>query len=144
VRLRIKLRSSTFPTSVCDPKHTQSTPKERQSTHQPSKKYAVMNADQLLLSLKSWPEENLEETSVSSLINRIQAQRGHFRDVNESLLEEEIAAGKDEPQDDELHGDPENKANGGTADKTAGDQESATELRNAKVKMAALVGYVRA
>ncbi|KAI5852948.1 subunit 17 of mediator complex-domain-containing protein [Morchella snyderi] len=100
-----------------------------------------MNADQLLLSLKSWPEENIEETSVSSLINRIQAQRGHFRDVNESLLEEEIAAGKDEPQDDELHGDLENKANGGTADKTVGDQESATELRNAKVKMAALVGH---
>lgn len=93
-----------------------------------------MSSDLLLLSLKSWPEENPEVTSVSSLISQIQAQRGHFRDVNESILEAEIAAGKDEGQTDEKHdGDGEDKV-----DKAA-EKDSAMELRNAKMDMAALV-----
>lgn len=93
-----------------------------------------MNSDSLLLSLKSWPEENPEVTSVSSLISQIQAQRGHFRDVNEGILEAEIATGKDEGQTDEKHdGEGEDKA-----DKAA-EKDSATELRNAKMDMAALV-----
>lgn len=96
-----------------------------------------MSSDPLLLSLKSWPDENPEVTSVSSLISQIQAQRGHFRDVNESILEAEIAAGKDEGQTDEKYeGEAED-----IADKMA-EKDSATELRNAKMEMAALVAYV--
>lgn len=96
-----------------------------------------MSSDPLLLSLKSWPDENPEVASVSSLISQIQAQRGHFRDVNESILEAEIAAGKDEGQTDEKHdGETEDKA-----DKVA-EKDSATELRNAKMEMAALVAYI--
>lgn len=93
-----------------------------------------MSSDQLLLSLKSWPEENPEVTSVSSLISQIQAQRGHFRDVNESILEAEIAAGEDEGQTDEKHDDE-------GEDKTdkAVEKDSVAELRNAKMEMAALV-----
>lgn len=99
-----------------------------------------MSSNQLLLSLKTWPDENTEATSVSSLINRIQAQRGHFRDVNESLLQAEIAAGKDEPQADELHDDEaEKSANGGTTGKLAAEQDGVAELRNAKAEMAGLV-----
>lgn len=96
-----------------------------------------MSSDPLLLSLKSWPDESPEVTSVSSLISQIQAQRGHFRDVNESILEAEITAGKDEGQTDEKHGDEA----GDKADKAA-EKDSATELRNAKLEMTALVAYV--
>lgn len=96
-----------------------------------------MSSDPLLLSLKSWPDENPEVTSVSSLISQIQAQRGHFRDVNENILREEIAAGKDEVQDSETNeGEAEDKA-----DKVA-EKDSTTELRNAKREMMGLVAYV--
>lgn len=45
----------------------------------------------LSLSLCNWPEQGPEETAVSTLISRIQQQRGHFKDLNEALLESEIA-----------------------------------------------------
>lgn len=93
-----------------------------------------MSSDQLLLSLKSWPEENPEVTSVSSLISQIQAQRGHFRDVNESILEAEIAAGEDEGQNDEK-----NDGEGEYKTDKAVEKGGVTELRNAKIEMADLV-----
>lgn len=47
--------------------------------------------DSLLLSLRAWPEESPSDTSASTLIRRIQLERSHFREINESLLESEIA-----------------------------------------------------
>jgi hypothetical protein len=52
---------------------------------------AALNMD-LLLSLRTWPVQDSSETAVSTLISRIQQQRGHFKDINEDLLESEIAA----------------------------------------------------
>lgn len=96
-----------------------------------------MGSNPLLLSLKSWPDENPEVTSVSSLISQIQAQRGHFRDVNESILEAEIAAGKDEAQADEKNNDEAEDR----SDKAV-EKDSAKELTNAKLEMANLVACV--
>lgn len=53
-----------------------------------------MNEEALLLSLKSWPEQDPSAKALSTIIPLIQRQRGSFKDVNESLLEEEIAAAK--------------------------------------------------
>lgn len=98
-----------------------------------------MSSDPLLLSLKSWPDDNPQEKSVSSLISRIQAQRGHFRDVDESILEAEIASGKD------TAGLTDEANNGGSGDPSGAavteEVDRATELRNAKTEMTDLVAY---
>lgn len=47
--------------------------------------------DPLLLSLRTWPEGSPADTSAATLIRRIQLERSHFREINESLLEAEIA-----------------------------------------------------
>ncbi|KAF3939630.1 hypothetical protein ABW19_dt0203354 [Dactylella cylindrospora] len=58
--------------------------------------------EQLLLSLASWPEPNPVATSLSSLIPRIQNERGQFKNVTEEGLMEEIsAAEKQQTQDDD-------------------------------------------
>jgi len=49
-------------------------------------------ADQLLLSLKSWPAPDPVRNSITTLIPRIQQERGSFRDTTEELLQNEIAA----------------------------------------------------
>ncbi|RPA97843.1 hypothetical protein L873DRAFT_1689511 [Choiromyces venosus 120613-1] len=101
-----------------------------------------MSSNQLLLSLKSWPEDDPESKSVSSLISRIQAQRGHFRDVDESILEREINEGKDT---DALFDDSpveESEEDESKSTPAAGeDLDRATQLRNAKAEMSALVGH---
>jgi len=101
-----------------------------------------MSSDQLLLSLKSWPEEDPELKSVSSLISRIQAQRGHFRDVDENILESEISEGKDT---EVLFDNPpieENEEGASKSAPAAGEElDRATQIRNAKAEMTTLVGY---
>ncbi|KAG0127707.1 subunit 17 of mediator complex-domain-containing protein [Tuber indicum] len=101
-----------------------------------------MSSNQLLLSLKSWPEDDPELKSVSSLITRIQAQRGHFRDVDESILENEIREGKDT---DALFNDsPVEESEGGASNSAlaAGEEpDRATQLKNAKAEIVALVGH---
>jgi len=57
-----------------------------------------MEAADLSFSLCNWPEQDAEETAVSTLISRIQQQRGHFKDLSEALLESEIA---ETPQNDD-------------------------------------------
>lgn len=42
------------------------------------------------LSLRSWPDQTPHDAAVSTLIARIQRQRGHFRDLSEAVLEDEI------------------------------------------------------
>jgi mediator of RNA polymerase II transcription subunit 17 len=48
--------------------------------------------DSLSLSLRAWPANNPNANSLSSLIPRINEQRGHFRHVTEESLLEEIKA----------------------------------------------------
>jgi mediator of RNA polymerase II transcription subunit 17 len=105
-----------------------------------------------LLSLRSpWPQSDPRETSLSALIPRIFNQRGHFKDVNEAILEAEIAAAKDsEHGHDNIYSRGEPAENGDRQDngkititKAAedGEMDRATQLRNAKMEMLALVGY---
>ncbi|MCJ1484759.1 RNA polymerase II mediator complex subunit [Schaereria dolodes] len=49
-------------------------------------------AEELSLSLKSWPTRNLDIESLPFLISRINEQRGGFRNVSEEGLEDEIRA----------------------------------------------------
>ncbi|KAH0543678.1 hypothetical protein FGG08_001993 [Glutinoglossum americanum] len=49
-------------------------------------------ADTLSLSLRAWPVGNTNTNSLSSLIPRINEQRGHFRHITEQSLLEEIEA----------------------------------------------------
>src|SRR5437868_10509355 len=100
-----------------------------------------MSSNQLLLSLKSWPEDDPESKSVSSLITRIQAQRGHFRDVDESILENEIREGKDTDALFDNSPEGENEGGASNSDPVAGEPDRMTQLKNAKAEMAALVGY---
>ncbi|EPS36521.1 hypothetical protein H072_9956 [Dactylellina haptotyla CBS 200.50] len=55
----------------------------------------------LLLALTSWPDPDPRASSLSSLIPRIQTERGPFKNVNEDGLHEEIAAAEKQhdPQD---------------------------------------------
>ncbi|KAK6341715.1 RNA polymerase II mediator complex subunit [Orbilia brochopaga] len=55
--------------------------------------------DELLLSLASWPDSDPRATSLSSLIPRIQSERGPFKNVSEEGLQEEIAAAEKQKQD---------------------------------------------
>lgn len=70
--------------------------------------------DQFPISLRAWPSKDDKATALASLITRINAERGNFRNVTEDTLEEEIRqteAGKDsgdetsEGDDDELEPD---------------------------------------
>jgi mediator of RNA polymerase II transcription subunit 17 len=98
-----------------------------------------MSADPLLLSLRSWPEDDAESQSLASLISRIQAQRGHFRDVDETILEAEIAGEKERAAlgDD---GDIEMEESSGQA-AAPEEVDRVTELKNAKAEISALIGY---
>ena len=101
-----------------------------------------MSSNQLLLSLKSWPEDDPELKSVSSLIRRIQAQRGHFRDVDENILESEISEGKDTEALFDNSPVEESEEGASKSAPAAGEElDRATQLRNAKAEMSALVGY---
>lgn len=54
--------------------------------------------DQFPISLRAWPSKDDSATALSSLITRINSERGNFRNVTEDSLEEEIRlleAGKD-------------------------------------------------
>lgn len=98
----------------------------------------AMSAD-LSLSLRSWPEYDAESQSLASQISRIQSQRGHFRDVDETILEAEIAAEKERAalgDDGDTHMDS-------VEEPSAAPEESdrATELKNAKAEISALIGY---
>lgn len=47
-------------------------------------------ASPLPISLRAWPSTEIPQLSLPSLISRINEQRGSFRNVSESALEEEI------------------------------------------------------
>ncbi|KAK6357834.1 RNA polymerase II mediator complex subunit [Orbilia blumenaviensis] len=61
--------------------------------------------DRLLLSLVSWPDPDPHKTSLSSLIPRIQSERGPFKNVTEDSLNEEIAAAEKLSDQDATHDD---------------------------------------
>ncbi|KAK6518477.1 RNA polymerase II mediator complex subunit [Arthrobotrys conoides] len=61
--------------------------------------------EHLLLSLTSWPDPDPQITSLSSLIPRIQSERGPFKNVTEDSLNEEIAAAEKLPDHDATHED---------------------------------------
>ena len=46
-------------------------------------------ADSLPISLKAWPATDANKTTLPSLISRINEQRGSFRNISESKLEQE-------------------------------------------------------
>ncbi|KAI9769956.1 MAG: RNA polymerase II mediator complex subunit [Geoglossum simile] len=50
------------------------------------------STDTLSLSLRAWPEYNVNASSLSSIIPRISQQRGHIRNITEEGLLEEIKA----------------------------------------------------
>jgi mediator of RNA polymerase II transcription subunit 17 len=59
--------------------------------------------DQFPLSLRAWPPKDDTTTALASLIKRINAERGTFRNVTEESLKEEIKqseAGADNKGDD--------------------------------------------
>lgn len=49
-------------------------------------------ADPFSISLKAWPAQNVSKETLPSLISRINEQRGSFRNISESKLEEEAQA----------------------------------------------------
>lgn len=68
-------------------------------------------ASPLSISLRAWPSTETPQISLPSLISRINEQRGSFRNVSESALEEEIRVaqtGEGIPEDlskaTEVHG----------------------------------------
>lgn len=46
--------------------------------------------DQFPISLRAWPPQNNNATALSTLISRINAERGSFRSISEDSLREEI------------------------------------------------------
>ena len=65
-----------------------------------------MNDKFLSLALRAWPEFDASTTALSNVIPLIQKQRGSFKDVNEEVLQEEIAAAAavfDDSQDGTPH-----------------------------------------
>lgn len=46
-------------------------------------------ADPFSISLRAWPAQDASKESLPSLISRINEQRGTFRNISESTLEEE-------------------------------------------------------
>lgn len=63
--------------------------------------------EKVSLSLRAWPTEDTNAESLSSLIARINEQRGGFRNITEQSLEEEIRAQEaGESTVDETSADP--------------------------------------
>ncbi|KAK6543281.1 RNA polymerase II mediator complex subunit [Orbilia ellipsospora] len=62
----------------------------------------VPQSQSLLLALASWPDPDPRTSSLSSLIPRIQSERGPFKNVTEESLLEEIAAAERQQHDDLL------------------------------------------
>jgi len=90
--------------------------------------------DALNLSLRTWLDHDPQDSAVSTLISRIQSQRGHFKDINEPLLESEIAS----PNDAALPEDSmeEDSTTAAVEDET----NPAEKLAKAKVEMIDLLG----
>ncbi len=65
------------------------------------------------LSLRPWPKDNIEGSQLSSLIQRIYAERGDFRNLTEEGLEAEIdrenASGAEVEEDDAASSDSEDE-----------------------------------
>ncbi|EGX52542.1 hypothetical protein AOL_s00043g36 [Orbilia oligospora ATCC 24927] len=61
--------------------------------------------DHLLLSLTSWPDPDPQTISLSSLIPRIQSERGPFKNVTEDSLNEEIVAAEKLSDEDAIRDD---------------------------------------
>jgi len=102
-----------------------------------------MNEEALLLSLRSWPEQDPSAKALSTIIPLIQKQRGSFKDVNESILEEEIAAAKASA----TVGENETtlvKADDLLNNDTSGQQANPREaLLKKRLELIQLVGYVK-
>lgn len=52
----------------------------------------VTMANDVSLSLRAWPSTDASRDSISSLISRINDQRGSFRSITEEILEQEVQA----------------------------------------------------
>ena len=52
--------------------------------------------DDLPMSLRAWPTKESNATALPTLISRINAERGQFRNITEEDLLEEIAKGESE------------------------------------------------
>ncbi|KAL7270455.1 RNA polymerase II mediator complex subunit [Rhizina undulata] len=100
-----------------------------------------MDTNPLLLSLKAWPEETPENNSLSNLISRIQVQRGHFRDINEGILEAEIAAQNGSFSNDMSVREQQEEQRVEAEGEGEGVQDRAVEAKKAKAEMAARVGH---
>jgi mediator of RNA polymerase II transcription subunit 17 len=94
--------------------------------------------DSLQLSLRGWPGESTDENAISSLISRIQHQRGHFKDINESLLEDEIGAAANNSQNDSMDLDFPDAENEETP---SADLDPLETLKKAKLEMIDLLGH---
>ncbi|KAF8539734.1 subunit 17 of mediator complex-domain-containing protein [Trichophaea hybrida] len=91
--------------------------------------------DALNLSLRTWLDHDPQDSAVSTFISRIQSQRGHFKDINEALLESEIASPNDAaaPPEDPIEED---------STPAAEDESNPTEkLAKAKAEMIDLLGH---
>lgn len=53
---------------------------------------ASIMADPFAISLRAWPAQDASKETLPSLISRINEQRGAFRNITETKLEEEIQA----------------------------------------------------
>jgi mediator of RNA polymerase II transcription subunit 17 len=51
-----------------------------------------MNGPTEALTLRPWPRDGTETTALQDVLARVNFERGHFRDINEASLQEEIAA----------------------------------------------------
>ncbi|KAA8902481.1 subunit 17 of mediator complex-domain-containing protein [Sphaerosporella brunnea] len=97
----------------------------------------------LQLSLRTWPGDDSADTAISSLIPRIQQQRGHFKDINEALLSDEVAAGngdEDRMDLDVPEAEAEEEAKRAAA-ATAGDVDPLEALAKAKTEMLEVLGH---
>jgi len=136
------MRYSTRPPAL-DQQHD--APEGRQLSTRPASEYyfrfaTAMEAADLSLSLCNWPEQDRKGTAVSTLISRIQQQRGHFKDLNEALLESEIA--NSPPNDDQM--DKDGGSDGGDADEkpaTPADEDAAEALLKTRAEMLEVLGH---
>jgi mediator of RNA polymerase II transcription subunit 17 len=51
-----------------------------------------MNGPSEPLTLRPWPRDDTETTALQDVLARVNFERGHFRDINEASLQEEVAA----------------------------------------------------
>ena len=66
-----------------------------------------ISSGELLLSLRAWSGETLKDEDIPFLIARINAQRGSFRNITESSLEQEVEAADTSPPGEEDEKSPE-------------------------------------